>query len=288
MLAKKDTNVRVFNMQTVHATHIGTATVLLEIDGLRILTDPVLDPAGSQYRLGKTGLAAYTNLDGPALDSAALGRIDLGLVSHDQHKDNLDRAGRAALAGATNVLTTVSGARRLVHRFGLTASGLAPWDAVTLRTPSGRSLRVTATPAQHGPRWLRPLTGDVIGFVLEHAGWNGKAIYISGDTVMFGGLEAVAARFDIDLAFLHVGAGRFRATPGVRYSFDAAEAAQITRLLQPTHVVPIHFEGWSHFSEGRPALTAAFETQDLQTRLRWLAPGERSALRIDAGERVAA
>src|SRR3954451_233496 len=92
-------------------THLGTAMALLEIEGLRILTDPVFDPPGRRYDFGwGTG---STKLSGPALSPEAVGRIDAVLLSHDQHADNLDDAGRAFLPRAGVVLTTAPGARRL-------------------------------------------------------------------------------------------------------------------------------------------------------------------------------
>src|SRR5262245_64817642 len=76
-------------------THIGTATVLMEIGGLRLLTDPALDPAPRHYSFGPG--TSSTKTETPALPAAGFGRLDAVLVSHDQHADNLDAPGRALL-----------------------------------------------------------------------------------------------------------------------------------------------------------------------------------------------
>src|SRR3954454_11609828 len=91
-------------------TYIGGPTALIEIGPLRLLTDPTFDPAGTQYPT-----PAYTLLKSqpPAVPVEALGRIDAILLSHDHHADNLDHAGRAVLAAAGRVLTTIAGAARL-------------------------------------------------------------------------------------------------------------------------------------------------------------------------------
>ncbi|MFP2929506.1 MBL fold metallo-hydrolase, partial [Pyxidicoccus sp. 3LG] len=95
------------------ATHIGTATLLLEIGPLRLLTDPAFDPPGRTYGFGWGTRSRRTS--GPALSVDQLGRIDAVLLSHDHHADNLDDAGRAFLPQAPKVVTTHAGARRLGH-----------------------------------------------------------------------------------------------------------------------------------------------------------------------------
>jgi L-ascorbate metabolism protein UlaG (beta-lactamase superfamily) len=85
-------------------TYIGRPTALIEIAGLRLLTDPTFDPAGSEYKPG-----AYTlrKTQGPALTVESLGNIDIVLLSHDHHFDNLDNAGRSLLVRAGRVLTAL-------------------------------------------------------------------------------------------------------------------------------------------------------------------------------------
>src|SRR5205807_6755284 len=143
---------------TLSITLIGGPTALIEVDGFRLLTDPTFDAPGP-YPLPHVTL---TKTSGPALDAAEIGPVDAVLLSHDQHADNLDGSGRAFLARAPRVLTTVAGATRL----GGNAEGLLPWSETTLTRPGGGTLRITATPARHGPAGIEPFSGDVIGFVL--------------------------------------------------------------------------------------------------------------------------
>src|SRR5262249_34459703 len=76
--------------ETVRVQYLGGPTAILEIAGLRLLTDPTFDPPGDQ----PIGERVLTQADGPALGPDELGRIDTVLLSHDQHPDNLDRLGR--------------------------------------------------------------------------------------------------------------------------------------------------------------------------------------------------
>jgi len=128
-------------------TYIGGPTVLIDVAGMRLLTDPTFDDAGSTYVRGST----LSKLTGPALPASALGRIDAVLLSHHQHADNLDTAGEAVLKKATRVVTTVEGAAALGAALGSNAFGLAPWQSAEMEGPHNRTLRITATPARHGP-----------------------------------------------------------------------------------------------------------------------------------------
>ena len=145
-------------MTAMRITLIGSPTALIELDGFRLLTDPTFDAV---------------------------------LLSHDQHADNLDRSGRAFLDQVGRVPTTTAGACRL----GARVEGLAPWSTKELVKTSGRSLRITATPARHGPAGIEPLAGDVIGFIVASADAAARPIYITGDTVWYDGVAEVARRF---------------------------------------------------------------------------------------------
>jgi L-ascorbate metabolism protein UlaG (beta-lactamase superfamily) len=123
----------------ISATPIGGPTALLEIGGLRLLTDPTFDQPG-EYPVGQRSLV---KTQPPAWSAEQVGRVDAVLLSHDQHPDNLDAAGRQFLATAPLVLTTGSAAERL----GGTAVALTAWEHTDLARPDGGELRVTAVPA---------------------------------------------------------------------------------------------------------------------------------------------
>jgi L-ascorbate metabolism protein UlaG (beta-lactamase superfamily) len=99
-------------MSEAKLTHVGGPTLLIEFDGWRILTDPTFDPPGGKYNFGWGTSSRKTA--GPAIAAADIGPLDAILLSHDQHDDNLDAAGRKLLPSAATVVTTAAGARRLV------------------------------------------------------------------------------------------------------------------------------------------------------------------------------
>lgn len=240
-------------------TYIGPPTALLELTGLRFLTDPGFDPAGTEYRAGSYVLTRTT---GPALASDRLLPIDCVLLSHDHHFDNLDESGCKFLAQAGRTITTVEGAARL----GRNAVGLKPWESIE----TGK-VKVTATPARHGPAGGD--RGPVIGFILEAQGVEG-AVYVSGDTVLYEGVLEVAARFDIRYALLFMGAARVAAVGPQHLTFTADEAVILVRHMPHAWIVPLHVEGWAHFTEGRSVIEETFQRAGLSDRLIWLEPGE--------------
>jgi L-ascorbate metabolism protein UlaG (beta-lactamase superfamily) len=259
---------------TIRIAHIGTASVLIEVGGLRILTDPVLDAPGERWSFG-WGTRSI-KLETPRLPDGELGKIDLVLLSHDHHGDNLDHAGRAMLPSAGRVLTTRSGAKRL----GGNSTGLLPWSSETVKGAADFSLKVTATPARHGPAGSRPIVGEVVGFLLEWQGQEHGALWISGDTVYFAGIAEVAARAKIGTVIVHMGGVKFPISGPLRYTFNGKEAARAATEMNPRTIVPIHYEGWTHFREPRADAVQAFEAAKLSERVKWLVPGEWNEISV--------
>ena len=242
-------------------TLIGGPTALIELDGFRILTDPSFDAPGS-YQLPHVTLEKLT---GPALRPDAIGEIDAVLLSHDQHADNLDHSGKAFLAKAKRVLTTEAGARRLGHH----AEGLAPWASTELSGKDGRSLKLTATPARHGPAGIEPLSGDVIGFVLSRD--DGRPIYISGDTVWFDGVAEVARRFKASVVLPFAGAAQTRGP--FHLTMDTNDTIETARAFADAMIVPVHTDGWAHFRQNAKDLRVSFDALGFGKRLKLLEPG---------------
>jgi len=260
----------------VFITHINGPTVLVELDGLRILTDPTFDPAGTEYAFGPILLRKTSD---PALTPAAVGEIDLVLLSHDEHADNLDHTGRSLLAQAKTVFTTPSGAARL----GGNAKGIERWATATYPMAGGRTLTITATPARHGPPGCEAVTGDVTGFLLswpdtDAAGAAPHTLYISGDTVWFDDLLSLRSRFRIDVAILHLGNVHIDVVGPDNFTMSAAEAVTMAKELSLAKIIPIHVEGWEHFQESKSQVEAEFAKHNASGLLEWLMPGIRTAI----------
>jgi L-ascorbate metabolism protein UlaG (beta-lactamase superfamily) len=263
-------------MTDVAITHIGGPTLLIEVGGWRILTDPTFDPPGKRYFFGWGTMSR--KLAGPAIAPADIGRIDAVLVSHDHHDDNLDPTGRALLPAAGTVVTTESGAQRL----GGNARGLAPWASMQLEHEGRVPIEITATPCRHGPPLSGPIVGDVIGFALTWAGQEHGSLWISGDTVLYPGVREVATRVDVGTAIVHLGGVRFPISGPLRYTMTAEDAIELTGPMHPTTIVPIHYEGWKHFRQGKAAVERAFAKapDGFAERVRWLQIGTPATLNV--------
>ncbi|HZR51622.1 MAG TPA: MBL fold metallo-hydrolase [Streptosporangiaceae bacterium] len=248
----------------------GGPTAILEIGGLRLVTDPTFDAPGT-YPLGDGSV--LTKTAPAAFGPAAIGPADAVLLSHDQHADNLDDSGRAYLRQVPRTITTSSAAARLAADLGDAVTGLAPWESV----PVG-DLVVTAVPARHGPAGCEPVMGEVTGFVLTGDGV--PSVYLSGDNAWLGAVENVAARFGpVGIAILFAGAASAPARfDGALLTIDSAQAATAARLLGAGTVVPVHYNSWAHLHEGADSLRAAFDALGLGGRLVLLAPGEEAVI----------
>ena len=113
---------------------------------------------------------------------------------------------------------------------------------------------VTATPCRHGPPGSHPIVGDVIGFALRWDAQQHGVLWISGDTVLYDGVRQVAERLEVDTALIHLGGVRFPISGPLRYTMTARDAVELCGLLRPRTAIPVHYEGWSHFKEGRAAI----------------------------------
>ena len=199
-------------------TWIGHATVLIEMDGMRILTDPVLrDRIGPLRRRAKKP------------HFGRLGHLDAILISH-LHLDHCDLPSLRLLHSSTRVIGP-PGTAKLLAKCGFSEVDDVKKD-LCLRVGD---VKITTTHAEHdGQRHpLSPDTSDSIGYVLR----GESAIYFAGDTSYFGHMDKIGG--DLDLALLPISAW----APQIKLEehMSPALAAESLRLLRPRMTVPIHW-----------------------------------------------
>jgi L-ascorbate metabolism protein UlaG (beta-lactamase superfamily) len=209
--------------------------VLIELGGVRLLTDPIL-----------RGRVAHLRRHGGGVDVAALGRIDGVLISH-AHLDHLDLASLRALAAeldraqAAAASTTATGREppRLVvppaaagHLAELTGSFAIEELPAGARTEIA-GLPVRATLADHDSR-RHPLgpAGEAVGYLVG----DRRRVYFAGDTDLFPEMEQLAPALDV--ALLPVWGWGPTLGPG---HLDPEGAAEALTRLRPRIAIPIHW-----------------------------------------------
>jgi L-ascorbate metabolism protein UlaG (beta-lactamase superfamily) len=201
---------------SVDVRYLGHATVVLDLPGLRIVTDPFL-----RDRLGPL------RRHGPVPDPPAIGPVGVVLVSH-AHPDHYDPRSLRLLAGDPLVIAP-RGLGGRIRRLGLRAREVVVDELVSL----GGGWTVTAVPARHW-RWVGAPTAATIGYLVEGPGRRG--IWFAGDTSRFRGVQALAGR--VDVALLPVGSWGPHRTPG---HLTPRSAALLAHEVRARVAVPIHW-----------------------------------------------
>ena len=249
------------NADGLKITWIGHATVLIELDGVRLLTDPVLG-----RRIGP-----LVRVAGAPVDVAGLGRVDRVLLSHL----HADHASVGSLRGLGAEVIAPSGAGDWVRGVGVDrVQELSVGESVLCG-----DVRIRAVRAEHDSR-RRPLgvEAEPVGYVVE----GSRTVYFAGDTDVFD--EMAHLHESVDVALLPVwGWG-----PSVGEGhLDPERAARAAALIDPAVAIPIHWgtfalpwvavRGVSDDERSRPAREfAAFAAE--------LAPGvEVRMLEVGAG-----
>ncbi|MEW2412849.1 MBL fold metallo-hydrolase [Streptomyces sp. NPDC046866] len=246
---------------------IGNATLLLRYGSLTLLTDPNFLHRGQYAYLGN-GLVSR-RLHDPSRSAEGLPALDAVVLSH-LHGDHFDRVARRGLDHGVPVFTTPHAARRLnaVHGFRR-AVGLATWqDGLVGR--AGCRARITALPARHaGHPLLRRLLPPVMGSLLQFGPADGPArinLYLTGDTLLFEGLDEIPRRFPgIDLAVLHLGGTTLPG--GLLVTMDAEQGAELARRLDPARLMPVHYDEYTVMKSPLSAFLDAARRQGLADRL---------------------
>ncbi len=257
------------------ATFVGNATLVLRVGGLTILTDPSFLHAGEHVHVGY-GVFAKRLLD-PALQFAQLPPLDAILLSH-LHADHWDRAAERAIDRRTSILTTPQAASVLKKRGFERTVPLKTWTTKRLAGLNGASVDITAVPARHGPPLLSRLLPETHGHLLDTTLPDGRTlrVYISGDTLVFKGIHAIAKRYPrIDVAFVHLGGTRIPHRKfGILVTLDANGGIDMLRILAPRMLVPIHNDDWSLFSSSLRDFLNAIDADGSRDRIRVISHGE--------------
>ncbi|KAF5706280.1 Zn-dependent hydrolase of the beta-lactamase fold [Fusarium mundagurra] len=265
----------------VAITHITTATAIVDIDGVKFITDPIFDEAPQSHdRSHVAGLSPeeffLTMQKGPAISIKQLPIIDCVLLSHEDHVDNLDETGRQLLIGR-RVITTPDGAKNLSDYPGTCA--IEPWQTLEFQL-GGEEWSITGVPCVHVPG------GEVTGFLLHKSSFGNSpdgrpnVVYFTGDTVfMEDEFRKLRESYHVVVALTNLGQAMLPSpkspTGFVQITMGGEDAVKMMEVLEAEMLVPMHFESWTHFTEDGKALEEIFSSRGLGNKIKWLSPGKQ-------------
>jgi len=232
----------------VRVTFLGHATALIEMDGTRLLTDPVLRRRVAHLRREQQ------------VDRDAITQVDAVLISH-AHMDHLDRPSLATIDPRALMVAPAAAARLLGKRQVIQ---VAPGSRVEVG-----HLTIDVTPADHDGRRFpvgRPF--PAVGYRISGT----RSVYFAGDTGLFDGMADIG-KAGVDVALLPVSGWGPKLPPGHLSALDAARAL---RMLTPKVAVPIHW-GTLHtpMRRARTAEDDAAAPEEFARRAAELAPEVR-------------
>lgn len=196
-------------------TYLGHASLIIELDGLKVLTDPLL-----RRRV------LHLRRVAPHPTPQQLAEVDLILISHAHH-DHLDTRSLKLVGGTPRVLCPAP-ARRAVA-----AAGLRPEVMATGGYARVGAVGVEAVHADHdGRRFPHHRRSDALGFVVRGPGGS---VYFAGDTGWF---EEIGDVGQVDVALLPVAGWGPHLGPG---HLNPDEAASAAALISPRVAIPIHW-----------------------------------------------
>jgi L-ascorbate metabolism protein UlaG (beta-lactamase superfamily) len=243
----------------LRATWLGHSTVLIEIDGYRILTDPVWGPRASPSRLA--GPKRFQPVPVPL---KAMPPVDLVIISHD-HYDHLDYPTIRQMAHLNIPFVTSLGVGAHLEAFGVPAERITELDWWETFTLPNADISVTAAPSQHfSGRGLTDRNQTLWSSMVIKSARH--SVFFSGDTGLTTQYEEIRQRLGpFDLVMLEVGA--FHPAWGDIH-LGPENAVQAHALLGGGAFLPVHWgtfnlalHAWDHPAE---TLYALAQKQNLQ------------------------
>ncbi|KAL8735143.1 MAG: hypothetical protein Q9166_001019 [cf. Caloplaca sp. 2 TL-2023] len=280
----KETKVHPTNAGGENASlhFIGTATTIIEWEGIRLMTDPV------------TG----TRKTNPAVDLHDLPRIDLICLSH-YHADHFDAKVESSLRRDLPIITTPHAKSHLASKAegeAFTAvHDLNFFEDILVDVNEGEggkgegegergtpAIKVTGMPGKHVPPGFLGTLNDLVNAVSLFDGGRGKEggktdvnIYISGDTLLVDELKEIPKRYsgqNIDLMLVHLGGTTIPSpsVPLLMVTMDAEQGLGLVKLIDPDLTIPIHYDDYDVFLSPLEDFKKKIEEAGLQDKVIYL------------------
>lgn len=205
---------------------LGHATVLIELDGVRVLTDPLL-----------RGGVAHLRRQTPLVDEDMFANPDAVLISH-LHHDHLDLASLRILGHETPLIVPAGAGAWLRRRGFSVVTELSLGDVARVGDVAVGdiarvgALAVTAVEAHHDGRRPGGPRAETLGYLVS----GRRTVYFAGDTELFAGMSNMSP--SLDVALLPIAGWGPTLGPGHMGPLDAARAVS---AMQPRVAIPVHW-----------------------------------------------
>ncbi len=217
-------------------TWIGHSTLLLQVAGLNVLTDPMFSDHAAPY-----AWMGHKRRVQPAMSIEELPSIDVVVISHD-HYDHLDEASVKSIAAKFNPLFIVPlGVDAMLRDWGVTnVRALDWWEQVDVATKTGVQVQIHCVPAHHWSKRGMFSANQTLwaGYVIKSGEFG---MLFAGDTGYSQDYKAIGAKFPaLDMAILPVGSWAPRWFMQAQH-VDPAEAIQIHKDLGAKRSIGVHW-----------------------------------------------
>ncbi|MGV3742022.1 MAG: MBL fold metallo-hydrolase [Burkholderiaceae bacterium] len=215
----------------------------------------------------------------PAIPLEKLPPIDLIVLSH-YHGDHFDQVAQKKLGSNIPIVMTDAAVKELKNLGFKSLQSMEKWSVLTVKKGESQ-LRITSTPARHGPQGAAVALPETMGSLLEFAKPDAEQsyrIYITGDTLVYDEIEDIPKRFPgIDLALLHLGGTKILKT--VLVTMDAEQGVQMMKIIAPDRAIPIHYNDYDVFKSPIKDFQQQIREAGLQDKVTYLKHGDSYEIR---------
>jgi L-ascorbate metabolism protein UlaG (beta-lactamase superfamily) len=218
------------------------ATLVIDINGKRILLDPMLSEAGAMPAVPDVINPSNNPLVGLPVDASELIGADAILITHT-HRDHFDEAARRLLPRTTPVFCQPADGQTIAEAGFYEVQGIEQsyeWNGININRTEG----------QHGTGKIGQKMGPVSGFVLEAK--DEPSIYITGDTIWCAEVEAALEKYSPQVIICFAGAAQFKS--GDPITMTKEDIQKLCQKAPAAKVIVVHLEAWNHCSLSRQEL----------------------------------
>lgn len=242
------------------------ATLLLVINQLRILIDPMLSPAGSIATVEN----AANNILNPLVDlpingvelDELLKNVDAVILTHT-HRDHFDEMASKLLSKSVPIFCQPEDKRKL-QQMGFSAV------YEVKDSYSWKGIYFTRTMCQHGTDQIGEKMAPASGFILEAP--ESPSVYICGDTIWCNEVESILGHHKPEIVIIFAGAAQF--LTGGPITMTAEDIANLCRKAPSARMIAVHLEAFNHCLLTRKQLKEFLEKEQLLEQVRIPQDGE--------------